>query len=53
MVFIWPLDLISHYFWVYVSLEGVISEKIENMALKPDFEAVLDLKLICFTKYDS
>ena len=40
-----PLDLVIHHFWVYVSLEVVISEKIEILALKPDFEAVLDFKL--------
>ena len=45
------LDLARHNFWVYVSLGGVIGEKIENLALKSDFEAVLDLNLICFTKY--
>ena len=46
-----PLDLASHYFLVYVSLGGVIAEKIENLALKSDYEAVLDFKLICFTNY--
>ena len=46
-----PLDLESHYFLVYVSLGGVIGEKIENLALKSDFEAVLDFRLICFSKY--
>ena len=37
-----PLDLASHHFWVCVSLGGVIAEKIENLALKSDNEAVLD-----------
>ena len=41
----------NHHFLDYVSLGGVIGEKIENLALKSDFEAVLDLNLICFTKY--
>ena len=45
-----PLDLASH-FLVYVSLGGVIGEKIENLPLKPDYETVLDLKHICFINY--
>ena len=45
------LDLARHNFWVYVSLGGVIGEKIENLALKSDYEAVLDLKLVCFKNY--
>ena len=46
-----PLDLASHHFWVYVSLGGVTVEKIENLAIKSDYEAVLDFKAICFTDY--
>ena len=46
-----PLDLASHHFLVYVSLGGVIGEKIENLSLKPDYEAVLDFKHICFINY--
>jgi len=45
------LDLASHHFLVYVSLGGVIGEKIENVPLKPDFEAVLDFKRNCFINY--
>ena len=41
----------NHHFLDYVSLGVVIGEKIENLALKSDLEAVLDLNLICFTKY--
>ena len=41
----------NHRFLDYVSLGFVIVEKIENFALKSDFESVLDFKLICFTKY--
>ena len=50
---LWPLDLVSHHFLVNMSLEVVTSEKIENLALKPDFGAVLGFKLICFTRYAS
>ena len=46
-----PLDLASHHFLVYVSLGGEIGEKIENLPLKPDYEAVLDFKHICFINY--
>ena len=45
------LDLARHNFWVYVSLGGVIGEKIENLALKSDYEAVLVFNLFCFTNY--
>ena len=45
------LDLASHHFWVYVTLWGVFGEKVENLALKSGCEAVVDLKLICFTNY--
>ena len=38
-----PLDLASHHFLVYVSL-GSNWRKIENLPLKPDYEAVLDFK---------
>ena len=37
----------NHYFLDFVSLGGVIGEKIENLALKSDFEAVLYFKLCC------
>ena len=33
----------NHHFLDYVSLGGVIGEKIENLALKSVYEAVLDL----------
>ena len=45
------LDLERHYFWVYVSLGGVIWRKIKNLPQKSDFEAVLQFKLIFFIKY--
>ena len=43
------LDLARHHFLVYVCLGGVIGEKIENLAVKSDYEAVLVFKLFCFT----
>ena len=44
---IWQ-DIILGFMWAQGS---VIREKIENLALKSGFEAVLDIKLIRLTKY--
>ena len=37
------LEWARHDFWIYASQGGVIGEKIENLALKSVYEAVLDL----------